>query len=42
MWQNYYVLEKDGIRYEAGKASNSITDADLEYLVEQRLPMDVE
>lgn len=41
-WQNYYVLEKDGIRYEAGKASNSITDADLEYLVEQRLPMDVE
>lgn len=42
MWQNYYILEKDNVRYEAGKVMNSITDADLQYMVSCRLPMTTE
>ena len=39
LWQNYYILEKDGVRYEAGRVMNDITDADLQYMISCRLPI---
>ena len=38
-WQNYYVLEKDGLRYQVVQRSYSIDDEPLQSIITERMPI---